>query len=150
MIDKTDIITIISKSAAIGTGIVFGVNIGCLGVGHILTRDTEPTTGIGIITLIFIVIAAIDFLVGFVLKYKLLSPLFDQTRTIELDELKQTSTKVAIITAAVCAAMPIYGLAAVVIEGNIDVLVGFAIASLAGFMFMRLRPKIEEHVSGLE
>jgi hypothetical protein len=64
--------------------------------------------------------------------------------------------KVAIITAAICAALPFYGLAAVIIEGNMNVLVGFAIASMAGFMVLRLRPgdfkklKIDENQTGLD
>jgi hypothetical protein len=64
--------------------------------------------------------------------------------------------KVAIITAAIGAALPFYGLAALIIEGNMNVLVGFAIASLAGFMVLRLRPgdfkklKIEGRQPGLD
>ena len=141
MIDKADIITVISKAVLIGTGIVFGTNILCLAIGYILTKDKPAGSDIGLITAILAIVGIIDLIFGFVLKARLLKPLFDQSNPPDEEALWKVSLRTIIVISAICAALPIYGLVSLLIDGNINTLVGFAIASLAGFMLLRLRPR---------
>ena len=141
MITRTDILATVSKAAMIGTGIVFGANIGCLAAGYILTKNKPPVNEPGLISLILAIIGVIDLIFGFVLKARMLEPLFDKSNPPNAEMLWQISLRTSIIISAICAALPVYGLASVLIVGNMNTMVGFAIASLAAFMFLRLRPR---------
>jgi purine-cytosine permease-like protein len=153
MITRIDIINIISKTAVIGTGIVFGTNIACLAVGHILTKDKPEIEALGMITILLIIVGIADLIAGFVIKRSMMSPLFDRASPPDENTLWQTSLKVTLVVSSICAALPLYGMVSLIIDGNMDAMVGFAIASLAGFMFLRLRPgnfrklKLDDHNS---
>jgi len=140
MISKIDIINIISKTAVIGTIIVFGTNIACLAVGHILTKDKPEIETLGTITILLIVVGIADLIAGFVIKRSMMAPLFDPDSPPNENILWQISLKVTLVISSICAALPLYGMVSLIIDGNMDAMVGFAIASLAGFMFLRLRP----------
>lgn len=141
MITKTDILATISKAAMIGTGIVFGANIACLAISYFLTRNETPKSEYGLITLILAAVGLIDLIFGFILKARMLGPLFDKSNPPNAELLWQTAYRATIIISAVCAALPVYGMASVIIEYNMNTMVGFAIVSLAGFMLLRLRPR---------
>ena len=141
MITRLDIISTISKTAMIGTGIVFGANIACLAIAYILTKEQTPAGGYSLISIILAIIGIIDLIFGFVLKARMLKPLFDKANPPNAEILWQASLRTTIIISSICAALPVYGLASVIIEGNMNIMVGFAIVSLASFMLLRLRPR---------
>jgi len=141
MIFKGDLINTISKAAIIGTGIVFAANIICLAIAYARADKVAGTEQIGMFTIILAIVGIADLVIGAVMKNKVLSPLFDTNFTVDKDNLWQYSLKATIVTAAICSALPFYGLVAVLIEGNMNIMVAFAIASLSGFMILRLRPR---------
>ncbi len=142
MIFKNDLINIISRTAIIGTGIVFVANILCLAIAYTRANtDAASPERTGVVTIILGVVGIADLAVGFILKKRLLSPLFEKSATPDRAMLWQYAFKVTIVTAVICAALPIYGLLAILIDGNMNAMVAFSIASLAGFMILRLRPR---------
>lgn len=141
MIIQSDLINIVSKAAIIGTGIVFGVNIACLAIAYSQAGEAVGIEQIGLITIILGIVGIADLVVGFVLKSRMLSPLFDKSSQPDRKTLWKYSIKVTVITASICSALPFYGLLSVFLEGNMNAMVAFAITSLAGFMLLRLRPK---------
>jgi hypothetical protein len=141
MLDQLRIINTISKATVIGTLIVFVANIASLAICYILTQGKPQPEGYRPITIILAVIALAELGLGFFIKRKLIAPLFADSQTANEDLLRQIALKTTIVLAAICAAIPLYGLVAVIIEGNMNAMVGFAIASLAGFLFLRLRPR---------
>jgi uncharacterized protein YneF (UPF0154 family) len=140
MITKIDIINIIGKTAMIGTGIVFSTNIACFVVGRILTMDKPEVETLGPVSIVLAVVGIADLVAGFVIKRKMLEPLFNNDPPPDEDTVRRTSMSVTLAISSICAALPLYGMVSLIIDGNMDAMVGFAIASLAGFMFLRLRP----------
>lgn len=141
MIYKSDLINTISKAAILGTAIVFGTNIICLAIAYNLIDIEVENARIGVITVLLAIVGIADLVVAFILKRKFLSPLFDQSTQPDRNMLWKHSLKVTIVTASVCSSLPIYGLASVFIDSNMNAMVAFAIASLAAFMILRLRPR---------
>ena len=141
MITKSHIISAISKGAMIGTGIVFGINIVCLAIAYVLNKETPSSEEIGIITIILALVGIGDLIAGFILKIKMLSPLFAGDTEVNEGKLWQHTLRATVIVAAICGALPIYGMVAYLIEGNMNTMVAFAMCSLAGFMVLRLRPR---------
>ncbi|MCP4580675.1 MAG: hypothetical protein GY839_03600 [candidate division Zixibacteria bacterium] len=141
MLDQPKIINTISKATVIGTMIVFVTNIACLAICFVGTEDKARPEEYGPLTIILGAIALIELGIGFYIKRKLMAPLHAANQTPSDDLLWQVALKTTIALAAICAAIPLYGLVAVIIEGNINAMVGFAIVSLAGFLFLRLRPR---------
>ena len=141
MISRQSLIEVISKSAVLGTTIVFTANIGCLAGAYFITKDKGDIAGLGMISILLIIIGLLDLLAGLIIKAKLLSPLFANPEAVDENMLWQTAFRTTVAIASLCLALPLYGLVAVIIDGNMDAMVGFAIASLAGFMFLRLRQR---------
>ncbi len=141
MINHNTIIHNISKATVWGTGIVFTTNIICLIISYIHTKGKGQPETFGLIIIILGILALSEIGFGLYLKRKLLEPLFKTDYIPEEDILQQISLKTTIVLAAICSAIPLYGLAAVIIEENMNAMVGFAIVSLAGFMLLRLRPR---------
>jgi len=139
MINQNTIISNISKVTIIGTSIVFATNIIFLIIGYIFTKGKNQPETFGLITIILGIIALTEIGCGLFIKRKLLEPLFKAGKTPDENVLRQISLKTTIVLSAICSAIPLYGLVAVIIESNMNAMVGFAIASLAGFMLLRLR-----------
>jgi len=141
MINQNTIINNISKATVWGTGIVFATNVICLLISYVQTKDQGQPETFGLITIILGIIALSEIGFGLFIKRKLLEPLFKADSPPNEDFLWQISLKTTIVLAAICSAIPLYGLVAVIIESNMNAMVGFAIVSLAGFMLLRLRPR---------
>ncbi len=141
MIFKSDLINTIGKATIVGTGIVFCANIISLAIAYTRADDVTGIEQIGLLTVILAVVGIVDLVIGAIIKNKMLSPLFDDSVTIDKKALWQHSIKATIVTAGICSALPFYGLVAVLLEGNMNAMVAFAIASLSGFMILRLRPR---------
>ena len=141
MIPRNILVRQIGKAAVIGTAIVFFTNIFCHGAGVLISADRQKTDIAMIITIILGIFAVIDVAAGFVLKKKLLAPLFDPDNPPTEELLAQTILKTAIVISVLCAAPPIYGLVIVFLGGATEIMVGFSIISLGGFLVMRLRPR---------
>ncbi|GEM_PF-1920659 len=141
MIPRNILVRQIGKAAVIGTAIVFFTNIFCHGAGVLISADRQQKDITMIITIILGIFAVIDVAAGFVLKKKLLAPLFDPDNPPTEELLAQTVLKTAIVISALCAAPPVYGLVTVLLGGTTEIMVGFSIISLGGFLVMRLRPR---------
>lgn len=141
MISKQALIEVISKSAVLGTTIVFTANIGCLAGAYFITRDKGEIAGLGLITILLMIIGLLDLLAGLIIKGRLLAPLFAKPEAADENTLWRAAFRTTIAIASLCLALPLYGLVAVFVDRNMDAMVGFAIASLAGFMALRLRPR---------
>lgn len=141
MINQNTIIHNISKATILGTGIVFATNVICLIISYIHTKEKDQPETFGLITIILGIIALAEIGFGLFIKRKLLEPLFKTDNAPNEDFLWQISLKTTIVLSAICSAIPLYGLVAVIIESNMNAMVGFAIVSLAGFMLLRLRPR---------
>jgi hypothetical protein len=87
------------------------------------------------------IIALADIGIGLFLKKRLLEPLFSINQQLDERVIKQTIMKVTIVLSIICASVPIYGLLTILFGAMIEYLVGFTIISLAGFLFLRLRPR---------
>ena len=141
MIDQNTIIHNISKATVLGTGIVFTTNIICLIISYVHTKEKGQPETFGVITIILAIIALTEIVFGLFIKRKLLEPLFKTDDAPNEDILWQISLKTTIVLSAICSAISVYGLVVVIIENNMNAMVGFAIVSLAGFMLLRLRPR---------
>jgi len=141
MILKNILIGQISKAAVIGTAIVFFTNIVCHGAGVLISGNSHQTDITTIITIILGIFAVVDVAAGFVLKKKLLAPLFNSDSPPTEELLWQAVLKTTIVISALCAAPPVYGLVTVLFGGATEIMVGFSIISLGGFLVMRLRPR---------
>lgn len=141
MIDQQALINAISKSAVIGITLVFGTNISCLAVSYIITKDKGDIYQLGLVSILLMIVGLADLIAGLILKGRLLAPLFAKPEAVGEEMLLQVAMRTTVVTASLCMALPLYGLVSVIIDGNMDAMLGFAIASLAGFLFLRLRPR---------
>ncbi|MCD6162110.1 MAG: hypothetical protein J7K40_06825 [candidate division Zixibacteria bacterium] len=141
MITDNYIIAQIGKAAVIGTAIVFSVNIVCLIVSYAVIKNQEPSGITQLMTIILGIIAIVDIGAAFFLKKQLLMPVLKYDAPPTEDYLSQIILKITIIVSSLCAAPAIYGLAAVFFGAKTEVMAGFVISSLAGFMLLRLRPR---------
>jgi len=148
MINQNTVINNISKATVLGTGIVFTTNVICLIIGYIYTKEKPQPETFGLITIILGIIALTEIGFGLIIKRKLLEPLFKTDNDPNEDTLWQISLRTTIVLAAICSAIPLYGLVAVIIEENMNAMVGFAIVSLVGFMILRLRPRDFDKLQG--
>lgn len=141
MISENSIIEQISKTAVIGTAIVFFTNIFCFAIGFVIAGNYEQTKTAWILTVVLCLVAVIDISVGFILKRRLLKPLFTPGDLPADNFLSQTMMKTAIVISVLCAAPPIYGLVVILLGAKLEIMAGFSIISLGGFMLLRLRPR---------
>lgn len=141
MILKNIIIEKIGKATTIGLAIVFSINIICLVIAIVLEKDTQKSLLVELLTAILGIIAILDIGIGLFLKRKLLEPLFNKNQQPDEKVIEQTIMKTTVILSTICAAIPIYGLVIVILGAVIEYLVGFIIISLAGFLFLRFRPR---------
>lgn len=138
---KNIIIDNIGRATTIGLAIVFSINIICLAIGVFLAKDTPHSRMIELLAMVLGIIALADIGIGLFLKRKLFEPLFSMNQQPDERMIKQTIMKVTIILSIICASIPVYGLVIILFGATIEYLVGFTIISLAGFLFLRLRPR---------
>jgi len=143
------IIAQIGKAAVIGTAIVFSTNIACFAVCYAIVNKHQPSSITQILIIILGIIAIADIGVGFILKKQLLKPVIKPDAPPNEKYLGQVILKITIIISSLSAAPAIYGLAVVFLGANMEIMVGFIIVSLAGFMLLRLRPRDFENLHGL-
>jgi hypothetical protein len=141
MISNNFIIEQIGKTAVIGTAIVFFVNITCFALAFVAADSEGQSDVLGLIAFCFGIVAVVDIAAGFILKKRLLKPLFITGDLPSKEFFSQTVMKTMIVLSAVCASPAIYGLATTLLGSTIEVMAGFSLVSLIGFTMLRLRPR---------
>ena len=149
MITDNFIVAQIGKAAVIGTAIVFSTNIACFAVCYSIVNERQPSSITQILVIILGIIAIADIGVGYFLKRQLLKPVIKPDVPPNEKYLGQVVLKITIIISALSAASAVYGMVAVFLGANFEIMVGFIIVSLAGFMLLRLRPRDFENLHGM-
>jgi hypothetical protein len=141
MLTENQLVEQITKSTPIGMLIVLTTNIAAFAIGYMLGKNNNPTLTTQYISIILAIIAIGEIGVAYMLKKKMLEPVFAQSETINMNTLAQIMTKTSIVLAAICATPPIYGIVAVILGAKTEFVAGFMIISLGGYMLLRLRPR---------
>jgi len=133
------IIDQIGKAAVLGTAIVFASNIICFTASRFVPGQTAASPITWLLAVLFAFISVADLVIAFVLKKKLLSPLNSPQSKLGQGEIAAMITRVTIVTAALCAAPPVYGLVVVLLGGKLELMAAFSVVSLGGYMLLRSR-----------
>jgi len=141
MITHNDLIDYISRSTVIAVSIVIPTNIASLAIAYFLTSDQARTDMLDILIILLALVAIADIAVAFVLKRKSLTPILDVDGRPDAPILWQAILKISILIGALCSTVPLYGLVLTFLGAGIEVAVGFSLASLIGFMLLRVRPR---------
>ena len=141
MITHNDLIDYISRSTVVAVSIVVPTNIAGLAIAYFLSGDRARSDIVDILVILLAVVAIADIGMGIVLKKKLLAPILNSAVRPDPDVVLQAILKISILIAALCSAIPLYGLVTIFLGAKIEVAVGFSLASLIGFMLLRIRPR---------
>jgi hypothetical protein len=141
MLTDNQIIEHIGRVTPIGLGIVLITNIFCFAAGSLLAKNQTLSPTANLIIIILGLMALADIGAAFIVKKKLLQPLFEPRAFDDANIINMTMMKTTVILSAICAAPPLYGLVVVLLGGKTEYLAGFMITSLVGYQVLRLRPR---------
>ncbi len=138
---------IMSKLSSISLYIVLGCDIAVLIIGYLVAQSAGimPVRNNLLRNVLFIVavseLAAMQFV-----KKLMLSKIKPPAEGLALDY--RQLMPVTIIIAVMCSAIPIYGLVAVILGNELEVLFLFIAISLIGYQLFRIRPRDLERLRG--
>ena len=138
---------IISKLSSISLYIVLGCDIAILITGYLIAQSGGiiPARNNMIRNILFIV-AISELAVMQIVKRSMLSKIRPPTEGLALDQ--RQLMPVSIVIAAICSAISVYGLVAVILGSELEVLLLFIAISLIGYQLFRIRPRDLERLRG--
>lgn len=131
---------IISKLSSISLYIVLGCDIAALIIGYLIAQSSGiiPARNNLIRNILFIV-AVSELAVMQIVKRSMLSKIKPPAEGLAFDQ--RQLMPVSIVIAVFCSAISIYGLVAVILGSELEVLLLFIAISLIGYQFFRIRPR---------
>jgi hypothetical protein len=137
---RQDDYQILAKLSSISLYILLGIDMAILVIGYLIAQSGGIALARGnLLRNVLFVVAVSELAAMEIVKRSMLSKIAPPAEGQQFDY-RQLMT-VTIVIAAMCSAISIYGLVAIILGSEIEVLLLFVAISLIGYQLFRIRPR---------